>query len=121
MKNKITNLLSAGCILMGITHIAATFTPVILGKLAPLDNAGQKAFVYMSLMCGALLILGGVIVQSLSKIASKNSALRKPFFFTLLILTIDGLLAAYSMPRNPCAWVVLALTIPLFALNIKNR
>lgn len=121
MKHKITKFLSVGCIFMGITHIAATFTPVISGKLAPLDSAGQKAFIYMSLMCGALLILGGVIVQALSKISSEHTALRKPFVFTLLLLTIDGLLAAYSMPRNPCAWLVLALTIPLFALNIKKR
>ena len=58
MKN--TKVLSVGVIAMGIIHCAATFTPVIAGKLSALDVGAQTAFLYMSLMCGAMLILGGI-------------------------------------------------------------
>ena len=105
---------------MGIIHCAATFTPVIAGKLSVLDVGAQTAFLYMSLMCGAMLILGGVISFALSDKARENASLRKPLMFTYILLAIDGIFAAYAMPHNPCAWAVLALTAPLFVINIKN-
>lgn len=106
---------------MGIVHCAATFSPVIAGKLAPLDASAQTAFLYMSLMCGALLILGGFLAFSLASKIREYSFLRKPFLFTLILLAVDGILAACCMPRNPCAWAVLVLTIPLLAINIRNK
>ena len=52
-------LLAIGVIVMGFVHIAATFSPMIAGKLAPLSEGMQRACIYFSLMCGAMLILGG--------------------------------------------------------------
>ncbi|SHL13073.1 hypothetical protein [Fibrobacter sp. UWEL] len=120
MKTKITKVLSIGVIAMGVVHCAATFTPVIAGKLATLDAGAQTAFLYMSLMCGALLILGGALSVMLAGKMAEYSFLRKPFLFTLIILAIDGVMAAYAMPKNPCAWAVLVLTLPLLAINIKR-
>ena len=58
---KLKKCLAMGLAVMGLVHIIATFTPVIAGKLEPLAETGQRAFIYMSLMCGALLVLGGMI------------------------------------------------------------
>ena len=58
-------LLAIGVIVMGFVHIAATFSPMIPGKLAPLSEGMQRACIYFSLMCGAMLILGGSIVHTL--------------------------------------------------------
>ena len=55
-RQNITKALSAGIMLMGIVHIAATFTPIIADKLAMLPAETQGAFTYFSIMCGALLI-----------------------------------------------------------------
>lgn len=120
MKLKVTKGLSIGVIAMGLLHAAATFTPVIAGKLAPLDAGVQTAFLYMSLMCGALLILGGFLAFSLASKVREHSFLRRPFLFTLILLAVDGILAACCMPHNPCAWAVLVLTVPLLAINIRR-
>ena len=42
---------------MGVIHIVATFTPLINGGLELLSPAKQQAMIYMSLMCGMLLIV----------------------------------------------------------------
>ena len=120
MKNKITKGLSIGVIAMGIVHCAATFSPVIAGKLATLDAGAQNAFLYMSLMCGAMLILGGFTTFTIVNKVCEYSFLRKPFLFTLILLAVDGILAAYCMPHNPCAWAILVLTVPLLAINIRR-
>lgn len=120
MKNKITKGLSIGVIAMGIVHCAATFSPVIAGKLAALDAGAQTAFLYMSLMCGAMLILGGFTTFTLANKVSEFAFLRKPFLFTLVLLAVDGILAACCMPHNPCAWAILVLTVPLLAINIRQ-
>jgi len=120
MRTKITKGLSIGVIAMGAVHCAATFTPVIAGKLSALEASAQTAFLYMSLMCGALLILGGFISFMLAGKVREFNFLHKPFLFTLIVMAIDGVTAAYAMPKNPCAWAVLVLTLPLLAINIKR-
>ena len=66
MKVRIIRVLSIGIMLMGLVHIVATFTPLIASKLAILPDSAQGAFTYFSLMCGALLVLGGVVTFTLS-------------------------------------------------------
>lgn len=117
MKTKITNLLSLGIILMGLVHIAATFTPVIAGKLSPLSIPSQNSFTYMSLMCGALLVLGGSVVRKLSGLVKEHNELHLVFLMTIWFLAIDGILATVFMPVNPCAWIILCLSIPLLVIN----
>lgn len=63
---RIAKILSVGIMLMGLVHVAATFTPLIADKLALLPAGAQGAFTYFSLMCGALLVLGGGITLSLA-------------------------------------------------------
>lgn len=103
--------LSVGIMLMGVVHIAATFTPMIADSLALLPEGANNAFTYFSLMCGALLVLGGYVLFSLSGKVKDYPFVRKPYVFTLAILVLDGVLAVSFMPHNQFAWVILALSL----------
>lgn len=107
--------LSVGIATMGVLHMAATFSPVIAGKLTPLNEAGQRAFTYMSLMCGALLVLGGTLSVMFVGRMAEHQFLRKPYLFIKTILLIDGFLATACMPHNPCVWVICILSVFLMA------
>lgn len=116
-RDNITKTLSIGIILMGFIHIAATFTPLIAGKLALLPEGAQDAFTYFSLMCGALLILGGGVTYTLSGKIEEYAFTRKPYILALSTLNVDGVLAVCSMQHNPCAWIIFALTMGLLFAN----
>lgn len=116
----IVKALSIGIMLMGIVHIAATFTPLIAGKLVLLPEATQDAFTYFSLMCGALLVLGGSVTYTLSGKTAEYVFTRKPYFLALSILNVDGVLAVCCMLHNPCAWIIFILSICLLFVNLKR-
>lgn len=109
----IAKALSIGIMLMGLVHITSTFTPIIAGKLALLPEGAQDAFLYFSLMCGALLILGGGVTFSLSGKITEYDFVQKPYILTLAILGMDGVLAVCCMPHNPCAWMIFVLVMGL--------
>lgn len=112
--------LSIGIMLMGIVHISATFTPLIADKLALLPEGAQGAFTYFSLMCGALLILGGGAIYSLSGKRKEFAFIQKPYMLTLAILSASGVLAICYMRHNPCAWIIFALTMALMLVNVAS-
>ena len=109
-------LLAIGVIVMGFVHIAATFSPMIVDKLAPLSEGMQRACIYFSLMCGAMLILGGSIVHMLCGKENEHPFLRTPLLLTYSMLVVDGILAVCFMPHNPCAWVIFVLSILLLVV-----
>ncbi|MCQ2095548.1 MAG: hypothetical protein MJY59_02240 [Bacteroidaceae bacterium] len=117
-RNAITKALSTGIMLMGMIHIAATFTPLIADKLALLPDSAQDAFTYFSLMCGTLLLLGGGLTFSLADKVAEYHFVRKPYVLAIAILTIAGILAACLMPHNPFAWGIFVLTMGLMLVNI---
>jgi hypothetical protein len=104
--------LSLAIVIMGVIHIAATFTPVIFGKLELVAESARQAFVYMSLMCGALLVSGGTTLFLLIDKVKEIPFLHRPIIITETILIVDGILAVCMMPANPCAWILLLLTLP---------
>lgn len=106
---------------MGIVHIAATFTPLIADKLALLPDSTQDAFKYFSLMCGALLILGGGVTFTLSGKITEYDFIQKPYMLTLTILSIDGISAVCYMQGNPFAWIIFALTMGLLFANVTLK
>lgn len=120
-RHNITKTLSIGIMLMGLVHIVATFTPIIAGKLAMLPDSAQDAFTYFSLMCGALLILGGYVTFTLAGKIAEYAFVRKPYILALGILNIDGILAVCYMRHNPCAWVIFLLAICLLFVNMKKN
>lgn len=121
MKTKLTKYLSLGAAIIGFIHIIATFTPVIAGKMPVLDEKGQQAFIYMSLMCGTLLLLGGTLTYILADKIEGHAFLKRPFNLILFVMALDGILAAYFMPDNPCSWVVLCLTLPLIIIQFMKQ
>lgn len=116
-KQNITKALSIGIMLMGMVHIVATFTPLISAKLALLPDSTQDAFTYFSLMCGVLLVLGGVVTYTLSEKVIEYAFVRTPYILALAILNIDGILAIRYMSYNPFAWIIFVLAIGLLFAN----
>lgn len=105
---------------MGFVHIAATFTPLIADKLAMLPEGAQDAFTYFSLMCGALLILGGGVTFSLAGKVAEYAFARLPYSLALAIMNVDGILAVCYMRHNPCAWIIFALTMGLMLASVTR-
>ena len=95
--------------IMGVIHIAATFTPLINGGLEVLSSAKLQAITYMSLMCGMLLIVCGSLVAILHNKVKAHPFLRRPYMIICGALSIDGISAVAFMPHNPFAWLVLIL------------
>ena len=120
-RQNITKWLSMGIILMGIVHEIATFTPLIEGKLAFLPDGTQDAFRYFSMMCGALLILGGGIIFLLADKIKEYGFVRKPYMLSLFVVALAGILAICYMRHNPFAWIIYALTIIVLLVNVKRQ
>lgn len=117
---RIKKALSIGIMFMGFTHIAATFTPLIADKLALLPEGVSDAFIYFSLMCGALLVLGGGVTYSLSGKIKEYAFTYKPYMLALAIMNVDGILAVCYMRHNPCAWIIFALTMGLMFASVTS-
>ena len=98
---------------MGLVHIVATFTPLISNKLSMLEDSAQGTFVYFSLMCGAFLLVGGLVCFMLADKVSEYPFLRKPYSVLLSSVAIDGILAVCYMPRNPFAWAISVLAVAM--------
>ena len=98
---------------MGVIHIVATFTPLIHGGLEVLSTAKQHAMTYMSLMCGMLLVVCGLLVAMLHHKVKEYPFLRKPYLLIYGALSIDGIAAVAYMPHNPFAWLVFILVVCL--------
>lgn len=85
-----------------------------------LSEDAQDAFTYFSLMCSALLVLGGGVTYSLSGKTAEYTFARMPFVLALVIACIDGMLAVYFMPHNPFAWTIFLLVIGLLLANVTR-
>ncbi|MCQ2350933.1 MAG: hypothetical protein MJ003_03065 [Paludibacteraceae bacterium] len=119
MKNKFITIVSIAIVVMGVVHIIATFTPLISKGLDVLPQARQNAMIYMSLMCGLLLIvLGGYVLWAKSKIA-EFPKLKSTIQVASMILLIDGILAVTLMFHNPFAWAIGLLCAAEFLLTVK--
>lgn len=116
--NRLTKILAIGIITMGAIHVAATFSPIILGKLSSLNPSMQQACIYFSLMCGLLLIVGGLLTNLLCGKVAEHNFLRAPYWIIISAMAIDGILAVCLMPHNPCAWVIAALAVSLLGINL---
>ena len=102
---------------MGVIHIVATFTPLINGGLEVLSPAKQQAMTYMSLMCGMLLIVCGLLIVMLHKKVKEHPFLLRPYMLIYGALSVDGISAVAFMPHNPFAWLVLILVGSLVILT----
>lgn len=113
IKRKFTKVTAIGVIAMGIIHIIATFTPLITKGLDVLPIGKQHAITYFSLMCGTLLIFGGVLIFLLNDKVKEHSFLQFPYNLTKYVILLSGILAVAFMTTNPFAWLILAIAILL--------
>lgn len=119
-RTTIIKTLSIGVMLMGFVHIVATFTPLIADKLTLLPENTQWALTYFSLMCGALLVLGGGVTYTLSGKIAEYPFVQKTYMLALAIMNVDGILAVCYMRHNPCAWIIFALTMGLMFASVTS-
>ncbi len=114
-------ILAALVSIMGIIHIGATFSPLIVGKLESLDHRTYNAVLYMSLMCGCfLIILGTYLVWAVDKI-QRYPILKNSFKTANYVLLVNGVSAIYFMPYNPFAWVTFFLCISTCTIIILKK
>ena len=118
MKDKLTTFFAIAIAVMGVIHIIVTFTPLISDGLQLLPEAKQQAMTYMSLMCGTLLIVCGLLVAMLHGKVRRHSFLRVPFTIIIIALVIDGIAAIGFMTHNPFAWAVAVLISCLAATTL---
>ncbi len=119
MKNRFIKINSIAIAIMGLVHIVATFTPLINKGLDVLPQSKQNALIYMSLMCGLLLIvLGGYVLWAENKIA-EFPKLKSTIQMASMLLLIDGILAVTLMFHNPFAWALGLLCAAEFLLTVK--
>lgn len=121
MKDKFITLLALAIAVMGVVHIIATFTPLIGGGLEVLPQAKHNAMIYMSLMCGALLIVCGLLASMLYGKVKEYPFLHKPFVIIIIALIADGITAVVYMSHNPFAWVVFVLIACLAVTSSIHR
>lgn len=119
-RQKLTKTLALCVMLMGLIHIAATFTPLIADKHATLPDESRDVVTYFSLMCGALPLLGGYILYTFVGKLQDHPFLRKPYILALALLNIDGILAVCFMRSNPFAWIIYALAMALLFANVTR-
>ena len=89
----------------------ATFTPLILAGLACLDAENLNAMIYMSLICGASLILAGWLLHALLKRLEEHRFLMVPILGLGGFLALNGVLSVYYMLNDPFAWLAFLLTV----------
>ena len=117
MKRKLNVCLAMAIAAMGVVHIIATFTPLIQGGLETLGIAKQNAMTYMSLMCGMLLVVCGLLAVTLGGKLKKGAFLLTPYRIIVTAMIADGIAAVAFMPHNPFAWIVFALVCG-FAISL---
>lgn len=108
-------------IVLGLIHEVATFSPLIKGGLLCLSSENLNAMLYMSLMCGASLILSGVIILLLLQQIGKYLFISTILLVIGCFLAINGFLSVYFMFNNPFAWVAFILNIWMFCISVVLR
>ena len=124
MKTKllfISTVLSIAIICVGVIHEIATFTPLIQDGLESLSKSNFYAIMYMSLVCGASLILSGWLLLLLLKKNETPTFLYFPILLISIFVLINGILSIILMVDNPFAWVVFGLGLSITVITIKQR
>ena len=113
--------LSIAILCLGIIHEIATFTPLIQDGLERLSKSNFDAMIYMSLMCGASLVLNGLLLLLLLKKIETHSFFAYPILIISTFILISGVTAITFMIGNPFAWIVFALGLSITLIAIKLR
>ena len=124
MKTKlvfISTILSIAIVCVGVIHEIATFTPLIQDGLESLSKSNFYAMMYMSLVCGASLILSGGLLLLLLKKNETHTFLSFPILLISIFVLINGIASIILMADNPFAWIVFGLGLSITIITIKQR
>lgn len=124
MKTKlvfISKVLSIAIICLGVIHEIATFTPLIQDGLENLSQSNFNTMIYMSLVCGASLILSGWLLLLLLKRNQTHTFLAFPISLISIFVLINGIGSIILMVDNPFAWIVFGLGLSITIITIKQK
>jgi hypothetical protein len=124
MKTKFVStskILCIAIICLGIIHEIATFTPLIQDGLECLPKSNFNAMIYMSLVCGASLILSGWLLLLLLNRNKTHAFLAFPISLISIFTLINGIGAIVLMVDNPFAWIVFGAGLSIMIITIKQR
>ena len=111
--------LSIAIVCLGVIHEIATFTPLIQDGLECLSKSDFNSLMYMSLMCGASLILSGCLLLLLLDKIKIYSFLACPILLISVFVLINGIVAISFMCNNPFAWIVFVLGVLITAISMR--
>ena len=112
--------LSIAIVCLGVIHEIATFTPLIQDGLECLSKSDFNSLMYMSLMCGASLVLSGWLLLLLLPKNVTHTFLAYPILLISIFVLINGIVSVVFMVDNPFAWFVLVSGLLITIISACN-
>lgn len=115
-----SKILSIMIVCLGVIHEIATFTPLVQDGLECLSRSDFNSVIYMSLMCGASLVLSGWLLLLLLPKNVTHTFLAYPILLISISVLINGIVSVVFMVDNPFAWFVLVSGLLITIISACN-
>ncbi len=115
-----SKILSIMIVCLGVIHEIATFTPLVQDGLECLSRSDFNSVIYMSLMCGASLVLSGWLLLLLLPKNVTHTFLAYPILLISIFVLINGIVSVIFMVDNPFAWFVLVSGLLITIISACN-
>ena len=115
-----SKILSIMRVCLGVIHEIATFTPLVQDGLECLSRSDFNSVIYMSLMCGASLVLSGWLLLLLLPKNVTHTFIAYPILLISIFVLINGIVSVVFMVDNPFAWFVLVSGLLITIISACN-
>ena len=115
-----SKILSIMIVCLGVIHEIATFTPLVQDGLECLSRSDFNSVIYMSLMCGASLVLSGWLLLLLLPKNVTHTFLAYPILLISIFVLINGIVSVVFMVDNPFVWFVLVSGLLITIISACN-
>ena len=115
-----SRILSIMIVCLGVIHEIATFTPLVQDGLECLSRSDFNSVIYMSLMCGASLVLSGWLLLLLLPKNVTHAFLAYPILLISIFVLINGIVSVIFIVDNPFAWSVLVSGLLITIISACN-
>lgn len=115
-----SKILSIMIVCLGVIHEIATFTPLVQDGLECLSRSDFNSVIYMSLMCGASLVLSGWLLLLLLPKNVTHTFIAYPILLISIFVLINGIVSVVFMVDNPFAWFVLVSGLLITIISACN-
>ena len=115
-----SKILSIMIVCLGVIPELATFTPLVQDGLECLSRSDFNSVIYMSLMCGASLVLSGWLLLLLLPKNVTHTFLAYPILLISIFVLINGIVSVVFMVDNPFAWFVLVSGLLITIISACN-